>query len=74
MIRLWHDVRADLESGLYNLTKDATIKTGTTGKHKPDLFLGHCSQEGSKGYVHMEAREGTYAQLPKLYNDPAAKQ
>ncbi|CAB9523175.1 expressed unknown protein [Seminavis robusta] len=69
LIKKWHDVRKDLQTKLYQLSKDERILDGSKGTHKKDLFHGHCSEEGSTGYLQIQAKNETFAKLPTLYGD-----
>jgi hypothetical protein len=65
--RIWHEYRRDLESKLYALTNDAGILEGQNGTHKTEYFLGHCSEEKSKGYLRLGGSPETIKRIPELY-------
>jgi hypothetical protein len=48
--QIWHTIRLDLETILEPHLKDASIKEGFAGEHKPEYFKGHCEAEGGAWY------------------------
>jgi hypothetical protein len=65
---VWHNVRVDLENKLYELTKDDRIRKGQQGNYNQQFFLGHCSEDQSKGYLQMASgAEEILLRIPELY-------
>jgi hypothetical protein len=78
MAQQWHALRSDLESSLYNLTMDDSIKSGSTGSYRRDIFQGHCQDDGAEHYLPIAASSSdggtghnmnmsTYARIQDLY-------
>lgn len=68
MVRKWHEYRSDFERKLYNMTKDASILTGSKGNYKHDVFQGHCSGEGGRNYLQLQGTQRSFEQVAKLYD------
>ena len=67
LARMWHELRADMENQLFNLTGDTAIKEAQTGNYKPDVFLGHCTEDMNDGYLKLSLKEETYNRFSELY-------
>jgi hypothetical protein len=68
LVTKWHETRADFESSFYDLTKDETILKSSSGKHKPEVFKGHCEGEGGANYVTIQANTESFKQIAKMYH------
>jgi len=69
-LKVWHDVRRDLEVKLYALTKDDDIKKGRQGSYNLEFFLGHCAEDQSKGYLRIAGgNPETLERIPELYKN-----
>lgn len=67
-LKVWHSVRTDLEQELYSLTGDNNVEKGRAGEYNRDYFMGHCTEDQSKGYLRIAGGEAeTLARLPELY-------
>lgn len=69
LISKWHQVRADLESKLFNLTGDDFVQKGREGEYKPEYFHGHCRADGGKHYLPLNGTKETFLKIPELYQD-----
>lgn len=67
MTRKWHVLRSELESSLYDITKDATIHTGSTGEYRKDVFLGHCNDDGGSNYINFSFKDDTLKRIEEVY-------
>ena len=67
LLEKWHSVRLDLENKLFDLTGDASIKDGTTGNYKEDIFHGHCREDGFGGYLNLAGTDETFSRYSELY-------
>ena len=68
LLRIWHDARTDLESKLFELTKDESVKQGQIGDYKADFFQGHCNATGgAENYLRLAGKEETFRRIPELY-------
>jgi hypothetical protein len=67
LLRIWHDLRTDLEQKLHTLTGDETIRRGQTGTFMPDTFMGHCNGHGPEHYLSLSGTPETLVQIPNLY-------
>lgn len=67
VVKKWHDYRSDLERKLYNITKDESILSGTTGDYKQDVFQGHCTGEGGSNYLQIQGDQRTFENVPQIY-------
>ena len=67
LLNKWHALRSDLEEQLFKLTGDSSIRDGSMGNYKNDTFLGHCSEDGYKGYINLSGKKESYARIPELY-------
>ena len=67
MTKQWHSLRLDFENALYNLTKDDSIYSGTTGDYRKDVFLGHCTDDGRSNYLKIGGSEETKKRVEELY-------
>ncbi len=67
LLEKWHSVRLDLENKLFDLTRDASIRNGTTGNYKEDIFHGHCSEDGFSGYLNLAGTDETFSRYSELY-------
>jgi hypothetical protein len=67
VVRRWHELRADFESKLYDLTKDDLILKAASQNYKKEVFLGHCGGEGGKNYSQIDASDESLAKVPLLY-------
>lgn len=65
--RIWHEYRRDLESKLYDLTKDEGVLQGQMGEYNREYFLGHCAEDQSKGYLRLGGSPETIKRIPELY-------
>ena len=72
LIKKWHDLRSDLENQLYHLTNDQSIKNGTAGPYKPEVFNGHCNGDGNKHYVLLSGSDGSFKRIHELYDEPSS--
>lgn len=68
----WHEMRRDFESTLLNAASTGVAKVGYQGKHKPKVFQGHCSAEGTDGYLPIDNLDEHMDLLRTLYDYPAA--
>jgi hypothetical protein len=68
LVRKWHEIRKDFEDQLFELTKDESIKNGTIGDYRSDVFLGHCNGDGNKGYLVLGGKDETYKRVEELYS------
>lgn len=68
VVKIWHEHRADLERKLYKLTKDKRVLASSKGDYKNDTFMGHCTEEGGKGYIKIQAASDSFDQLYRLYD------
>jgi len=55
VVRKWHEMRADLEQKIADITGDTKVLDGQSGSYKKDVFMGHCSQNGQDGYLPLVA-------------------
>ena len=67
MSKAWHIVRSDLESSLYELTKDDTINKGSIGRYREDIFQGHCHNDGSTFYIHISGPAESKNKIQDIY-------
>jgi hypothetical protein len=67
LLRVWHDVRIDLEMKLYELTADETVLQGQSGSYKRDVFQGHCKGNGGNQYITLQGQPETFKRIPYLY-------
>lgn len=67
--RVWHSVRRDLETRLYELTQDESLPKQQQGNYQKDFFLGHCSQDQKEGYLPLGGSMETLARIPELYRN-----
>lgn len=67
LVRKWHELRLDLENQLYDLTGDESIRHGSNGTYKSDIFLGHCNEDGNDGYILLSGKEDSIRRIPELY-------
>lgn len=67
--RHWHELRAEFEKELYAVTQDDTIFDGAKNDWRRDIFMGHCTTEGSDGYVTMTGKESSYHRVSEIYGD-----
>ena len=68
VLKLWHAVRTDLEDDLYRLTEDEDIVKGRGGTYNKEFFLGHCTEDQSKGYLRIAAgKPETLRRISELY-------
>jgi hypothetical protein len=85
MAQQWHLLRSDLESSLYNLTMDESIKSGSIGNYRRDIFQGHCQGDGAEHYLalaaagdgsidHNSNSRSSYARIQELYRTPISPQ
>ena len=65
--REWHKLRKELEDLLYKLTLDEMIPEGSEGSYRSDVFLGHCNDDGNKGYLPMKGKVETFQRVQELY-------
>ena len=63
----WHSVRLDMENQLFKLTGDRLILEGYTGTYQKDIFLGHCVNDGSDGYLKLVGGNETFSRFSELY-------
>ena len=62
VVRKWHEMRADLEGKIANVTGDTNqVWEGQKGEYKKDVFMGHCSDDGQSGYVPIVASKEVMA-------------
>ena len=67
MVRMWHSYRTDLETKLYAITKDESIRLAATSDYKRDVFQGHCLGEGGENYLQINATASSFARLHEIY-------
>lgn len=69
LITKWHEVRLDLEEKLFAVTQDNSIKSGMTGRHRVEIFHGHCAGEGGANYTRIQGKPTTfqYPVMQQLY-------
>ena len=67
LVERWHDLRADFENELYDLTNDETILSGINGTYMPDIFRGHCDGDGNKHYKLIAGTKETFGRVSELY-------
>mmetsp|Transcript_2095 Transcript_2095/g.3121 ORF Transcript_2095/g.3121 Transcript_2095/m.3121 type:complete len:112 (-) Transcript_2095:101-436(-) len=67
MAKEWHSIRSDLESALFELTKDEQIQEGSQGDYHREVFQGHCGGDGDEHYLQLSASEATLERLHELY-------
>jgi len=67
LVNRWHDLRKDFEDQLYALTKDESIKNGTAGSYRSDVFNGHCKGDGNDHYLLLSASDETFRRVHELY-------
>lgn len=69
LVRRWHDLRADFEGQLYELTKDETIQSdGMGGTYRQDIFRGHCTGDGNKHYLLLAGSKESLKRSQELYS------
>ena len=66
---MWHSLRSELENELFKLTGDTTIKEASNGTYLPDVFLGHCTENGNDGYLQMTSKPETFSRFSEIYGD-----
>lgn len=54
LVRRWHEIRYDFEDKWYEVTKDEQVLEGRVGKHRPDIFMGHCNGETGSNYIQLK--------------------
>jgi hypothetical protein len=65
---IWHGLRRDFESKLYDLTSAETIRSvGQAGEYLPHVYNGHCHRLGAGGYNKIAASVRTLQRVPDLY-------
>jgi hypothetical protein len=73
----WHKVRSDMESFLKTHTK-GDMKPNASGKHKKEIFQGHCKAEGKDKYIPIQPNKKMFSkllsQMPSFYAAPTAKE
>ena len=67
--RVWHEYRRDLESKLYDLTKDEGVLRGNAGEYNKEYFLGHCKADQSSWYLRLGGSPETIKRIPELYQN-----
>jgi len=67
IVREWHLLRSDLESSIYELTNDDSIKLGVAGDYRKDIFQGHCDGDGSKNYLQLSLQDENMYRIQELY-------
>lgn len=67
LLKVWHDIRWDLESSLLKLTGDKSIDNGSKGDYKKDIFRGHCSGYGGENYLPIAGSVVTRRKISELY-------
>lgn len=67
LLEKWHSVRLDLENKLFDLTGDSSIRDGSTGNYKEDVFHGHCTEDGYGGYLNLAGTDETFSRYSELY-------
>ena len=67
LLQKWHSLRFDLENKLFNLTGDSSIREGSNGTYKADVFLGHCSDDGYSGYLKLAVKNETFSRFSEIY-------
>ncbi|CAB9504258.1 expressed unknown protein (Partial), partial [Seminavis robusta] len=61
---------AHLEEQLVQLTgdKENILQKGQSGSYNKEFFLGHCSEDQSKGYLRLAGgAPETIKRIPELY-------
>lgn len=69
LVRRWHELRADLENQLLELTGDSSVRAGSVGTYREDVFLGHCNDDGNGGYLMLSGKEETFGRMSELYGE-----
>jgi len=67
IVREWHLLRSDLESSIYELTNDDSMKLGVAGDYRKDIFQGHCDGDGSKNYLQLSLQDENMYRIQELY-------
>jgi len=67
VVTKWHAYRTDLENKLYALTHDERIRQAASADYKKDVFMGHCSGEGTENYHQIDASPSSFARLAEVY-------
>lgn len=68
LLEKWHSVRLDLENKLFDLTGDTSIREGSIGNFKKDIFHGHCTEDGFDGYLNLAGTDETFSRYDELYS------
>ena len=56
IVQKWHGMRSDLEQSIAEVSGDPTkVAEGQSGDFKRNIFMGHCSDNGQKGYLPIAA-------------------
>lgn len=63
----WHSYRTELEEQLFALTGDDSLKNGTVGDYKKQIFQGHCRDYGGASYLPIGGSDKTRQRIPELY-------
>lgn len=67
LVHQWHDLRKDLEDQLFALSKDESIRNGTKGSYRVDVFNGHCKGDGNDNYLLLAGSSETFRRIHELY-------
>jgi hypothetical protein len=68
MAQKWHLLRSDLESSIYNVTKEESVKLGSAGDYRRDIFQGHCNDDGAEHYLTIaNSDEKVISKIQDLY-------
>jgi len=68
VVQRWHEIRSDFENQLFDKTQHAMIKQGRIGTYQPEIFHGHCSGDGTSGYIPISIMVDNDAKSSE--NDP----
>lgn len=67
LLTIWHNVRTSLETQLYALTGDETIRNGQAGLYTHHVFQGHCKANGQSEYLPISATPESRKRINELY-------
>lgn len=69
LVKMWHDLRTDLEAKLLALTGDVEIANGSNGTYREDVFNGHCDGDGtSANYIPISTSPEMFRRMHELYS------
>jgi len=67
LMTMWHKLRTNLENRMISLTQDKKIESGQAGGFKPEVFFGHCNENGASGYIPIQGEQSSFLRIPELY-------